>query len=42
MLRLIRRRAEQEPRQRQHRERLQSDTMTPLGLDPFVEFASDG
>ena len=40
--RLFERRAEQERRQLQHRERLRSDTMTPLGLDPFVEFASDG
>ena len=40
--RLFERRAEQERQQLQHRERLRSDTMAPLGLDPFVEFASDG
>ncbi len=36
------RQTERERRQLQHRERRRSDTMTPLGLDPFVEFTGDG
>ena len=40
--RLFERRAEQERTQLQHRELRRSDTMVPLGLDPFVEFTSDG
>jgi preprotein translocase subunit SecA len=40
--RLFERRAELERQQLQYRERHRSDAMNPLGLDPFVEFASDG
>ncbi len=40
--RLFEGRAEQERSQLQLRERRRSDTMNPLGLDPFVEFTSDG
>jgi preprotein translocase subunit SecA len=40
--RMFEHRAEQERSQLQLRERRRSETMSPLGLDPFVEFASDG
>ncbi len=40
--RLFERQAELERSQLLSRERRRTDSMTPLGLDPFVEFASDG
>ena len=40
--RLFESQAELERSQLMRRERRRLDAMTPLGLDPFVEFASDG